>query len=159
MLEKWRYPPALRRLLARPGWCIQRIWTTARPRHGADQLVDMVLVGLDGPAVAAGLRDSAAAARPMLGLGLVMACLGKRADPMRWLRAPTPRAEGSSAKSSHDGMGADQEETQGVFCSRAVAINKEDNAVDRPNPRSDHGRECCRGSWALPGRSKHEAQP
>jgi hypothetical protein len=28
----------------------------------------------------------------------------------------------------------------------AVAIDKEDNAADRPSPRSDHGREFCRGS-------------
>jgi len=43
-------------------------------------------------------------------------------------------------------MDADGDEPQGVFCSRAVAIDKEDNAADRPRPRSDHGREFCRGS-------------
>lgn len=40
-------------------------------------------------------------------------------------------------KTLASGMDADRDEPQGVFCIRAVAIDKEDNAADCPGPRSD----------------------
>ena len=86
-------------------------------------------------------RSTAACAGSTSGQYLINA--QKSLSPILEAGQPQVSFQGCYAKLSPMGMCADKDETQGVFFSRAVAIDKEDKAADGPSPRSDHGREFC----------------